>query len=131
MREEVNIWWKQAKKDFESAEKNYKLKEYYLVAFLCQQAVEKALKALLIKKLKNPEEFINKHSLIFLGKKCKVPNKFYPFLRDLTRDYIIARYPGIASLEEPPYELYDEEKARKVLKETKLILEWIKKQLKL
>ncbi len=71
MRKEVEIWLKQALKDFESAKKNLKIREYYLVAFLCQQAVEKGLKALFIhlhKKL--PEKT---HSLIYLGRKVKIP----------------------------------------------------------
>ena len=45
MREEVNRWWKQSLKDLESAKKNFSIDEYYVSAFLCQQAVEKALKS--------------------------------------------------------------------------------------
>ena len=41
MREEINNWLKQARKDLEVAEKNFQIKEYYASAFWCQQAVEK------------------------------------------------------------------------------------------
>ena len=50
MRKEVEEWWKQALKDLDSAEKNLNIEEFYLTAFLCQQSVEKALKALYILK---------------------------------------------------------------------------------
>ena len=46
MRKEAENWWKQALKDFEVAGKNLEIDQYYIVAFLCQQAVEKGLKAL-------------------------------------------------------------------------------------
>ena len=130
MRTEIEIWLKQAEKDLEAAEKNFKLNEWYLVAFLSQQAVEKALKALLLKKIKNPEMFLERHSLVYLGKMAKIPSKFFPFLRELTKDYIVSRYPGAGSIDEPPYELYDESKAKNVLKKAKEILRWIKQQIK-
>ena len=40
------VWLAQAEKDLEMAEKLYESEQYYLVAFLCQQSVEKALKNL-------------------------------------------------------------------------------------
>ncbi len=78
MREEVKSWWKQAAKDLDSANKNFEIKEYYLVAFLCQQSVEKALKALYIHKLRESPGLT--HSLIFLGKSVEVPEEFHTAL---------------------------------------------------
>lgn len=46
MREEINNWWKQALADLRSAGNSIKSGDYYLAVFCCQQAVEKALKAL-------------------------------------------------------------------------------------
>jgi HEPN domain-containing protein len=34
LREEINLWWKQALKDLEAAEINLKNKVYYVAAFL-------------------------------------------------------------------------------------------------
>jgi len=48
MRKEAERWWQQALRDLQSAEKNLEAEEYYLVAFLCQQAAEKSLKASMI-----------------------------------------------------------------------------------
>ena len=50
MKEEVNRWWKKAKRDLSSARYNFKGKKYDVSAFLCQQSAEKALKALSLKK---------------------------------------------------------------------------------
>ncbi|HDD71587.1 MAG TPA: HEPN domain-containing protein, partial [Candidatus Aenigmarchaeota archaeon] len=65
MRPEAENWWKQALEDLDSAKKNLKIKKYYLVAFLSQQAAEKALKALFIelKRRLQPKT----HNLIRLG----------------------------------------------------------------
>ena len=50
MIDEINKWFNLAERDFSSAKKNFKKKIYYVSAFLCQQSVEKGLKALYIKK---------------------------------------------------------------------------------
>ena len=126
MREEVRMWWKQALKDLESAEKNLKIEEYYLTAFLCQQSVEKALKALYIHKLKTFPGVT--HSLIYLGKKVGVPREFESILKKLTPDFVVARYPDVTQT--APYELYDKEIAEEKLKMAKKVIEWVEKELK-
>ncbi len=125
MRKEVENWFKQAKKDLEAAEKNLKIKEYYITAFLSHQAAEKALKAYILFKKRVPAEG---HSLIFLARLANVPKRFLPFLRKLSPQYFISRYPDI--VEETPYELYDESQAKELLKIAKEVIEWIEKRLK-
>ena len=53
MREEISNWWNQALRDMESAERIMEIGDYYVSAFLSQQAVEKAFKALLIQQTDN------------------------------------------------------------------------------
>lgn len=107
MRREIENLWKQAEKDLEVAEKNLMIKEYYASVFFCQQAVEKALKAIFIlKKSKSPGQT---HSLIYLAKEIKAPKEFYGFLQSLTPEFVTTIYPDITN--EAPYELYNEEKA--------------------
>jgi len=96
MRKEVKEWWKQALKDLDSAEKNLNIGEFYLTAFLCQQSVEKSLKALYIHKLKESPGAT--HSLIFLGKEVGIPEGYYSTLRRLSPDFVITRYPDAAPL---------------------------------
>ncbi|MGB9937848.1 MAG: HEPN domain-containing protein [Methanobacterium sp.] len=125
MREEVSNWWKQAQKDLESASKNLEIKEYYITAFLSQQATEKALKALYIHKLK--ESSGQTHSLIFLGKSVEIPDEFLSGLRKLSPDFVITRYPDVAH--GVPYELYDEEIANERLNIAKRVIKWVQIEL--
>jgi len=125
MRKEVETWWKQAERDMVSAENALRSGDYYLVAFLCQQSVEKGLKALYIKKLKESPGTV--HSLIFLGKSTGIPEKFYGTLRRLSPDFIITRYPDAAN--GLPYELYDEEIAKERINLAKKVIKWIKVEL--
>lgn len=126
MREEVCNWWEQSLKDFESAKKNLSIESYYVTAFLSQQAVEKALKALYIYKLKDSPG--KTHSLLHLGRDVGIPSKYYHGLRKLNPDFILTRYPDVA--DGVPYELYDEEIALEKLKLAEGVLEWVKKELK-
>lgn len=126
MRKETNNWWMQAKRDLTSAKNSLKSKDYYMVAFLCQQAVEKSLKTLI---LHTKREFYPSHSLIYLGKSVGIPHTFHSFLRELTPQYTISRYPNAAG--EVPFELYDEEMASKFLKKSEEVFQWIEEQLKL
>ena len=66
MIEEINKWFNLAERDLVSAKKNFKKKIYYVSAFLCQQSVERGLKALYIKKYK---ELLKIHDLVKLAKK--------------------------------------------------------------
>lgn len=72
MREETENWWKQANRDFRSAKRIMELGEYYVNAFLSQQAVEKALKALLIDRTGN---FPRIHDIAELSRRVKAPLK--------------------------------------------------------
>ncbi len=97
-----------------------------MVAFLCQQAVEKALKALYLEKRR--ESPGSTHSLIFLGKKLKLPARLLGNLRKLGPDFVIARYPDAA--QGLPSELYDRKTAEERLRLSKEVLRWVEKALK-
>lgn len=78
MRKEIENWWKQAEADLNSAKNSFNSKDYYVCAFLCQQAVEKALKALLFKK---GFELIKTHDLVLLAKKINAPIILFSYVR--------------------------------------------------
>lgn len=84
MREEILHWWKQAERDFHKADVLYKSRDYDGVAFYSQQAVEKALKAIILCTTKEKAEG---HYLVYLGKTSKVPNDFFVGLRKLSPQY--------------------------------------------
>ncbi|MEW5896596.1 MAG: HEPN domain-containing protein [Nanoarchaeota archaeon] len=124
MRKEIDNWWKQALADLRSAGNCISSGDYYLSVFSSQQAVEKALKALCLFKLK---EIPQGHSIIYLAQKIKVPKEMLSDVRDLNPEYLTTRYPDIAA--GVPAELYDSEIARKHLKTAERIIEWVKKQI--
>lgn len=78
-----------AKDDLDSARGNLKIGKYYVCVYLCHQAVEKAFKALLLKKSKL---LIKTHDLVILGRKNKIPNKLLKKCEQLSRVYIETKY---------------------------------------
>ncbi|MBI4441996.1 MAG: HEPN domain-containing protein [Acidobacteria bacterium] len=126
MRKEIQNWWEQAEKDLEKAQWLYTGRHFDGTALYCQQAVEKALKALIL--LRTKEKRIEGHSLVYLGKSAKVPAHFVPALKKLSPQYFISRYPDMT--EEAPYELYDEILAKEFLSIASEVLQWTKQQLK-
>ncbi len=126
MREEINRWWMQAVHDLEASEYNLKGKILDVAAFYCQQSVEKALKAyILFKKKESPGPI---HSLVKLGKIADVPKEYSAFLRQLTPEYYLSRYPD--AVEDVPYSLYEEEDVSSLIKKAKELLKWLNIQMK-
>ena len=95
MREEVKVWLAQSDADFDGAQYNFEGGRYYIAAFLCQQAVEKALKALFLYEKKG--EVPQSHSLVYLASNTSVPEKYLSFLKELTPKFIDTRYPDANS----------------------------------
>ncbi len=126
MREEIKNWWEQAKRDLRSAENSLKSEDYYICAFLCQQAVEKGLKALLM--IITKERKFDTHSLVELGKRAKVNLDILKDLRKLSPEYTISRYPDVTDT--LPYENYDKEIALDLLNRAKNVIRWLNTQMK-
>ena len=61
MKQAVKSWWNQTLKDIDTAKALYKIKKHDYSSFWCQQAGEKALKTLL---LKRGHELIKTHDLV-------------------------------------------------------------------
>lgn len=126
MDRDAQLWWKQSEQDYDNAKRVFTIKQYYLTAFLVQQSVEKALKALYLEKKRT---FADKtHSLVFLGKTLDVPPHLLTHLRKINPDFIFTRYPDIEGV--APYEAYDESIAQERINQAHEVLTWIRKQLK-
>lgn len=125
LREEVKIWLEQAKDDYDGAEYNFSGGKYFIAAFLCQQAVEKALKALFLCEKRGvvPQS----HSLIYLATNTSVPDTFYSFLKELTPKYVDTRYPD-ASVDLPS-RIYDKENTKRIMDKSKEVFVWIQKNI--
>lgn len=125
MRKEVEQWWKQARKDLDTAQHCINAKDYYACAFFCHQSVEKGLKALYIERKRSSPGAT--HSLIFLATEVDAPPGFFSFLRQLTPVFVTTRYPDAAY--GVPYELYDETIANDILENSREVIEWIASQI--
>jgi HEPN domain-containing protein len=93
--------------------------------FLTHQAVEKALKAVVIQKTR--ELPARTHSLLKLGEAAALPPRFHSFLRELSPHYIVARYPDASGAE--PADLYDGRASRAMLRKSEEVLRWVGRRL--
>ncbi len=115
-------WFKQAQRDYHNARKNFEIGLYDVCLFLCQQAVEKALKALYVRSRKKPPPRV--HSLERIIGLLDLGEKFRDLALDLEDYYFTMRYPDIT--EHLPFDLCDQADAMDGLKRTKTILSLIK-----
>jgi HEPN domain-containing protein len=99
-------WYRQALHDLEMAGKNISIGGYDVAAFLAQQSVEKALKAIFVKK---GRKIPRTHYLDELVNILELPEEISGRAMDLTGDYMFSRYPDIA--DHTPFEEYTKETA--------------------
>lgn len=126
MRPEIERWFLQAVEELDTAKVCFNGRKWFAAAFWCQQAAEKALKALyLFKKKESPG---TTHSLTFLGRELGVPTEFWNLLRELTKEYYISRYPD--ATEDVPYKIYTENDAKQYLTLSERLIKWVEQQLK-
>jgi len=121
---EVEKWWKQAKRDLKSAKNSFKSKDYYVSSLLAQQTVEKALKALYIKKF---NELIKTHDLVFLANKLKLSERFIELCDKLDKVYVMTRYPDASG--KLPFQTFSKEDSLNDIKIAEEIVRWIKKEI--
>jgi len=126
MRTEVANWLQQSKDDFDAAKFNFNGGKYYVAAFLCQQAVEKALKALFLSENKGAAP--QSHSLIYLATNTSTPERFFSFLRELTPKFVDTRYPD-ASIDIPS-RIYDKENTKTIVSRSEEVIEWAQKKIR-
>ena len=112
--EKVGKWLARAKLDLQTA--RYLLDgEYYQDAvFHAQQAVEKALKAVYLKK---NNELIKTHELVFLAKKVGAPEEILNLCEALNPFFVQARYPDYE-------EDVNAEEAEKIIEEATKVVKW-------
>ena len=122
MKEEAKRWMEQAQRDLGAAKSLFKAKQYNYTSFWCQQAIEKALKALLLKK---NNTLVRTHDLLFLGRKVNLPENLIEICKNIGPVYIETRYPDA----EGKFISYSKNDAENDLKMTGEILLWIEKEL--
>lgn len=90
----VREWVEISEYDLETAQAVLKARRYLYVAFLCQQAVEKILKAIYVRKKKCLPP--RTHNLLYLAEQLKldISLKDLELFSLLTQFYFENRYPG-------------------------------------
>jgi len=124
MSEEVSLWWRQAVEDLDSAKANITSGKYYVASLLAQQAAEKALKALTIKKL---GELFKTHDLVFLAEKLGLPQNLLDLCDSLSKVYLTSRYPDASG--EIPADSFTKADAISDVSNAEEVLEWVKKRM--
>ncbi|MBI3353277.1 MAG: HEPN domain-containing protein [Nitrospirae bacterium] len=119
-------WFKQATYDIETAEAMFKTGRYIYTVFMCHLSVEKALKGLYTKYLKQTPT--KTHNLLYLIEKIKLEasEELYDFIFRLNRASVPTRYPD--DLERMKKE-YSRKITEDVLKKSKETLKWLKTRL--
>ena len=116
-------WIRQADYDFKTAKFMFKGGRYFYTVFMCHLAIEKILKSLFYKKLK---EFPPKtHSLIYLVNKIDIhpPEKIGRFLIKIDQASVVTRYPeDLARLQKD----YTKGVVEKILLQTQGTIRWAK-----
>lgn len=122
----VHKWMERAKYDLNTASALMDARKYLYVAFMCQQAIEKMLKAVLIREGK---EVLPIHNLVRLaelsGIVLKMSEAQKEFLADLTPYAIAARY---GDYKRNLSEIINRGKAKKLLAETETMFRWLKRK---
>ncbi len=118
-------WMRQAERDLNAAELLLEGEHFDSAAFHCQQAAEKALKAL--HELDGVEA--RGHSLVELVKPfTHAPPAIVNDLKILDKHYIQARYPN-AHPSGAPADLYTLEEAERALRAARAILDYVRRQI--
>ena len=125
MNTDAERWLRQAERDLESAESNYRTQVWYVCAFLAQQAAEKALKALIVHQ--TGQEPPRLHSIQRLADIAGVRQEMSKEILALDDVYVASRYP-VAAGTRLPYEVIDEPGAGAMLKLARGILTFVQER---
>lgn len=121
---QVGRWMEQARHDLDSARKNFGIKVYDVSIVLCEQSLEKALKALYI--AQKQELAPRSHDIAFLAGETNLRPQLDATLLQLQDLYFLLRYP---EPEGPlPFALATREDAQKIIKLTTLALPMIQSE---
>ena len=119
-------WWAYAERDLGTAQALIEAERWDAVSFFAQQAVEKAFKALLVQRgEKSPPRI---HDLVVLGRRVGAPSTWEQESNELTRAYVVTRYPD-AVVEAEGLGGIDQPMARRHLQLAEEVLEWAKGKL--
>ncbi len=128
MQQETTLWLERASYDLETAEAMLKSSRYLYVAFACQQAVEKYMKALIQEKTGRHPPFTHNLAALTKAAEMEFSENQQEFLIILTQYYLNTRY---VDYKQKLSQEMNRDKARECLQKTKEIVACLKKELKI
>jgi HEPN domain-containing protein len=125
--EKVDYWLDIAEYDLETAVAMQNAGRYLYTVFMCQQALEKLLKAIHIQQ--KGEEAPRTHNLLQLFGLLDLPTKteYLEIMGQLNAYYIKGRYPVY---KQKLSQLLDSKSSQNYLKQTQEIFQWLKSHLR-
>ena len=126
--EKITYWVELSDYDLETTEAMFKTKRYLYVAFMCHQVIEKIFKAWYSKLKEETPPFT--HKLIYLAQH----GGFYDLLSEEQIDFILEIEPLNIETRYPEYKKRLLQRliptyCEKIIKQTKILQQWIKKQI--
>ena len=121
----IDYWLDIASYDFKTARQMQKAGRYLYTIFMCQQSIEKLLKAIYLQKFQ--KEAPPSHNLVYLEKlvNAGITEKQQNLLAELTTFYIEGRYP---TYKIKLSSLVNKGKAAKILAWSEEVFLWLKKE---
>ncbi len=118
-------WLDQAEYDFSTAEAMFQAGRYLYVIYMCQLAVEKALKAIVTHKTRKAPP--RTHKLVYLTELADIdlPESYLEFLGTLDAVGAGARYPKDLAA---TLKAYSRDIAKRYLEKTEEFLEWLRQE---
>jgi HEPN domain-containing protein len=123
----IQPWIEAASDDLDAAEDLFKSGRWAYVCFLCHQAIEKMLKALIMKNTSTPAP--PSHNLGFLMQQTGIliPADVETSILRTAPHYMSSRYPDSAGGR--PSQNYNEHIAREILEKTRETFQWLEQHL--
>ncbi len=123
----VKYWIEHASEDLISAKVMLDAGRYTWCAFICQQSLEKLLKAGYVKKEKRIPPYIHKLERLLELLSLQPPQTLLETLILIDKYYIIARYPSYKT----SVEIKTKQVATEIYQKTKEIYQWLQKEMAL
>jgi len=124
----VGHWVERSKYDLDTAKVMLETGRYLYVAYMCQQTIEKMLKAIIAQ---HGKENFPIHNLNRLAEIVSISNELtseqFNFLAELTPYHIEARY---GDYKESLSEIINDKEAEQVYRKTKEIYKWLYQKIK-
>ena len=121
----VKSWLEKHKEDLKAAKAMLDARRYLWCAFICQQAIEKYLKAGYVEKFSEIPPYVHKLEKLCKKLNLEIPSELLDSIVRIDRCYIATRYPMYK--EEVGISTHKE--AQEIYSKTKEILKWLKQEL--